>query len=83
MPSKASPRRREAQHRKTSSFFSLPENWLGTMAPPQTPAKRHTAVVSKLALGIVAGSDSKVTILDSFVWVSGSSISNQINGQNK
>nr|XP_044624579.1 uncharacterized protein LOC123285185 isoform X2 [Equus asinus] len=25
------------------------------MAPPQTPAKRHTAVVSKLALGIVAG----------------------------
>lgn len=77
MPSKASPRRKEAQHRKRSGFSSFPHNWLGTMAPPQAPAKRHTAVVSKLAIGIRAGSDFKVTILDTFVWVSGSSISNQ------
>lgn len=37
------------------------------MAPPQAPAKRYTAVVSNLASGIMAESDSKVTILDTFL----------------
>lgn len=55
MPSKASPRRKEVQHRYRSGFSSLPDHWLGTMALPQAPAKRYTAVVSKLAIGIMAG----------------------------
>lgn len=69
IPSKASPRRKEVQHRKRSGFSRVPHNWLGTMAPPQAPAKRHTAVVSKLAIGITARLDFKVSILDTFIWV--------------
>jgi hypothetical protein len=78
-PSKTSPRKREALLRKRSGFFSLPHNWLGTMAPPRAPAKRHTVVVCKFALGITAMPETKISILYSSVWVPGSSTSNQIN----